>query len=149
MERSEFEQWRSKEVARLLALVETERRYYQEVVAAFEKYDRAALPVVDASLAELREHDFPPFAAFADAPMAMTAHVVYTALDASAPATQSRKVISGTIRKAIGFNGLLMTDDPGASVRTRHRVRACRSYVARCRIRGSQPFRRYAPDAIR
>lgn len=34
MERSEFEQWRSKEVARLLALVETERRYYQEIVAA-------------------------------------------------------------------------------------------------------------------
>lgn len=34
MERTEFEQWRSKEVARLLALVETERRYYQEVVAA-------------------------------------------------------------------------------------------------------------------
>ena len=34
MERTEFEQWRSKEVARLLALVETERRYYQDVVAA-------------------------------------------------------------------------------------------------------------------
>lgn len=34
MERSEFEQWRSKEVARLLSLVETERRYYQEIVAA-------------------------------------------------------------------------------------------------------------------
>ena len=33
MERSEFEQWRSKEVARLLSLVETERRYYQEIVA--------------------------------------------------------------------------------------------------------------------
>ena len=34
MERSEFEQWKSKEVARLLALVETERRYYQEMVAS-------------------------------------------------------------------------------------------------------------------
>ena len=34
MERTEFEQWRSREVARLLALVETERRYYQDVVAA-------------------------------------------------------------------------------------------------------------------
>src|SRR5712675_64111 len=33
MERTDFEQWRSKEVARLLALVETERRYYQEIVA--------------------------------------------------------------------------------------------------------------------
>src|ERR1700723_2000215 len=34
MERTDFEQWKGKEVARLLALVETERRYYQEMVAA-------------------------------------------------------------------------------------------------------------------
>ena len=34
MERTDFEQWKSREVARLLALVETERRYYQEMVAA-------------------------------------------------------------------------------------------------------------------
>src|SRR5436190_11144449 len=33
MERADFEQWKPKEVARLLALVETERRYYQEIVA--------------------------------------------------------------------------------------------------------------------
>src|SRR5579862_923561 len=33
MERTDFEQWKAKEVARLLALVETERRYYQEMVA--------------------------------------------------------------------------------------------------------------------
>lgn len=69
------------------------------------------LPVVDAKRAELEAVDFPPFAAMADAPMAMTAHVVYTALDKSAPATLSRKVISGVIRKQIGFRGLLMTDD--------------------------------------
>ena len=69
------------------------------------------LPVVDASRAELEAVDFPPFAAFADAPMAMTAHVVFTALDKTAPATLSRKVISNVIRKAIGFRGLLMTDD--------------------------------------
>lgn len=34
MERTDFEQWKAKEVARLLALVETERRYYQEMAAA-------------------------------------------------------------------------------------------------------------------
>ncbi len=34
MERTDFEQWKAKEVARLLALVETERRYYQEMVAS-------------------------------------------------------------------------------------------------------------------
>ncbi len=33
MDRSDLEQWKPKEVARLLALVETERRYYQEIVA--------------------------------------------------------------------------------------------------------------------
>jgi beta-N-acetylhexosaminidase len=69
------------------------------------------LPVVDASRAELAAVDFPPFAAFADAPMGMTAHVVYTALDKSAPATLSKKVISSVIRREIGFRGLLMTDD--------------------------------------
>jgi len=69
------------------------------------------LPVVTASRAELEAVDFPPFAAFADAPMAMTAHVVFTALDKTAPATLSRKVISKIIRKEIGFRGLLMTDD--------------------------------------
>ncbi len=34
MERANFEKWKPKEVARLLALVETERRYYQEIVAS-------------------------------------------------------------------------------------------------------------------
>ena len=70
-----------------------------------------SLPVVEASRAELETVDFPPFAAMADAPMAMTAHVVYTDLDATSPATLSRKVISRVIRKQIGFQGLLMTDD--------------------------------------
>ncbi|WP_373504499.1 beta-N-acetylhexosaminidase [Aestuariivirga sp.] len=69
------------------------------------------LPVVEATRAELEAIDFPPFAAMADAPMGMTAHVVYTALDKTAPATLSRKVIANIIRKQIGFRGLLMTDD--------------------------------------
>jgi beta-N-acetylhexosaminidase len=68
------------------------------------------LPVVTASRPELEASDFAAFAAFADAPMAMTAHVVYQAVDRDQPATQSRKVI-GLIRKQIGFDGLLMTDD--------------------------------------
>ena len=69
-----------------------------------------SLPVVDATRAELAAVDFPPFAALADAPMAMTAHVVYSALDKTAPATTSKKVVN-IIRKEIGFRGLLMTDD--------------------------------------
>lgn len=69
------------------------------------------LPVVDASAEELRTIDFPPFAAFADAPMAMTAHVVFTAFDAERPATLSPTIVKKVIRQEIGFHGLLMTDD--------------------------------------
>jgi beta-N-acetylhexosaminidase len=69
------------------------------------------LPVVDATLAELEARDFAPFRALADMPMAMTAHVVYRALDRSRPATTSPLVIAETIRGAIGFQGLLISDD--------------------------------------
>jgi len=70
-----------------------------------------SLPVVTASLTELRLTDFPPFAALADAPMAMTAHVVYSAIDPAHAATQSRTVVRTIIRGEIGFDGLLMSDD--------------------------------------
>jgi beta-N-acetylhexosaminidase len=69
------------------------------------------LPVIDASRSDLEAVDFPPFAAMADAPMGMTAHVVYTDIDPDHPATQSKKVINTIIRREIGFRGLLMTDD--------------------------------------
>ncbi|TRW16657.1 beta-N-acetylhexosaminidase [Glacieibacterium frigidum] len=69
------------------------------------------LPVVDASREEL-ETDFAPFRDLNDAPMAMTAHVVYTALDAARCATMSPVVID-LIRSDIGFDGLLMSDDLG------------------------------------
>ncbi len=68
------------------------------------------LPVVEADDAAL-EVDIAPFAALADAPMAMTTHVLYTAWDRLRPATQSPVVIGEVIRRRIGFDGLLMTDD--------------------------------------
>ena len=68
-----------------------------------------ALPRVSASRAELAR-DFAPFAALADLPMAMTAHVVFEALDPDAPATLSPTMVRA-IREEIGFDGLLMTDD--------------------------------------
>ncbi len=68
------------------------------------------LPVVEASRAELERIDFSPFRANADLPIAMTAHVVYTAIDASAPGTSSR-IVNDIIRRDIGFDGLLLTDD--------------------------------------
>ena len=68
------------------------------------------LPTVDASLEELRAVDFAPFRALNDLPMAMTAHLVFAALDPGRPATQSSVMID-LIRNEIGFRGLLMTDD--------------------------------------
>ncbi len=70
-----------------------------------------ALPRVEASRDALSRTDFAPFRALSDMPMAMTAHVVYAALDPRRPATTSRRVISDTIRTDIGFQGLLMSDD--------------------------------------
>jgi beta-N-acetylhexosaminidase len=70
-----------------------------------------ALPVVRASVDELEAVDFVPFRHLADAPMAMTAHVVYAAIDTVRPATVSPVVIKEVIRGRIGFSGLLMSDD--------------------------------------
>lgn len=69
------------------------------------------LPVVDTPRAELERSDFAPFRALAQAPLAMTAHVVYTDIDPNAPATTSKRVIDEAIRGFIGFDGALMTDD--------------------------------------
>ncbi len=68
------------------------------------------LPVVRATAAEL-EIDFAPFRALADAPLAMTAHIVYPAFDPDRPASTSAVVIDRVIRGAIGFNGVLLSDD--------------------------------------
>jgi beta-N-acetylhexosaminidase len=69
------------------------------------------LPVVQTPLAVLEATDFRPFRALADAPMAMTAHVVFSAVDEDACATLSHRVINQVIRGHIGFDGLLMSDD--------------------------------------
>jgi beta-N-acetylhexosaminidase len=68
------------------------------------------LPVVEASR-EALERDFTPFRTLSDLPMAMTAHVVYRALDPDHPATASRIVVEEIMRGAIGFAGLIMSDD--------------------------------------
>lgn len=70
-----------------------------------------ALPVVETDAATLRETDFAPFTALADRPFAMTAHVLYPALDPDFCATLSKKIIAKVIRKQIGFGGLLISDD--------------------------------------
>ncbi|MEX5729386.1 beta-N-acetylhexosaminidase [Rhodovulum iodosum] len=68
------------------------------------------LPRVSADRATLEAEDFAPFRALADLPMAMTAHIVYDAIDPDRAATVSPQAI-GVIRDEIGFDGLLMSDD--------------------------------------
>ena len=69
------------------------------------------LPEVDTLQKELERTDFAAFQPLADLPMAMTAHVVFSALDPAHPATTSATIIRQVIRGVIGFQGLLMSDD--------------------------------------
>ena len=72
-----------------------------------------ALPVVDASRDELIATDLVPARRLHHLPLAMTAHVVYRAVDADRPGTLSPVVIGELIRGEAGFGGLLLSDDLG------------------------------------
>ncbi|PZU00115.1 MAG: beta-N-acetylhexosaminidase [Brevundimonas sp.] len=69
-----------------------------------------ALPTVHADFETLDGWDFAPFKALSDMPLAMTAHIVFTAIDGKRPATQSKKAVR-TMREHLGFSGLILTDD--------------------------------------
>jgi beta-N-acetylhexosaminidase len=69
------------------------------------------LPVVETGWDELEATDFATFKVCSDMPMAMTAHVIYAAIDRKRPATTSKKVMRKVVRGAIGFDGLVMSDD--------------------------------------
>lgn len=74
------------------------------------------LPVVNESVETLWASDFAAFRDFCHArpdlaPLGMTAHVVYSAVDAVRPATTSARVLDQVVRRGMGFDGLLMTDD--------------------------------------
>jgi beta-N-acetylhexosaminidase len=70
-----------------------------------------ALPVVETRHEALSKTDFAPFCALAAMPWAMTAHIIYMAIDPTAPATLSPRIIRETIRGEIGFDGVLVSDD--------------------------------------
>ncbi len=70
----------------------------------------AQLPVVETEPQILAAHDFAPFHALRDQPLAMTAHIVYAAFDPRRPATQSADVIGDVVRGQIGFRGILLSD---------------------------------------
>jgi beta-N-acetylhexosaminidase len=91
------------------------------------------LPVVEAGREELLASDLVPFRICADSPFAMTAHVVYTALDPDRPATLSPAVIRELVRGAIGFRGILISDDLGMKALTGDiGTRAAASLAAGC-----------------
>jgi beta-N-acetylhexosaminidase len=70
-----------------------------------------ACPRVEEGRELLSQTDFAPFRALSAMPWAMTAHIVYAAIDDSAPATFSGMVIDTIIRHEIGFGGVLVSDD--------------------------------------
>jgi beta-N-acetylhexosaminidase len=92
------------------------------------------LPVIKTALAKLEATDFKPFRVWAQRiPAAMTAHVVLAAVDDKLPATLSAKVINGIIRRRIGFDGLLMSDDiTMGALKGRMSERARRALHAGC-----------------
>jgi len=70
------------------------------------------LPEVTHTRAQLEAIDLPPFRAAiaAGVDTIMTAHVVLPAIDPGVPATMSRKILTGLLRKELGFDGLIVTD---------------------------------------
>lgn len=70
-------------------------------------------PVVKKSLDQLQAAELPPFAHACRAKIEalMTAHVVYTALDAKLPATLSEAVVTGLLRHQLGYDGVVFSDD--------------------------------------
>jgi beta-N-acetylhexosaminidase len=120
------------------------------------------LPVVETDAGTLEATDFATFRLLNHAPLAMTAHVVYTEIDSGAPATLSARTISKVVRGSIGYDGCLMSDDlsmkalsGGFAERTRAALEAGCDLVLHCNghmnemepIVGATP--RLSGDALR
>lgn len=120
------------------------------------------LPIVETDAGTLEATDFAAFRLLNHAPLAMTAHVVYTAFDPGAPATLSKRMIGEVIRGSIGFDGCLMSDDlsmkalsGGFEDRTRKAIAAGCDLVLHCngKMDEMEPIAAAAPrlsgDALR
>jgi len=72
-----------------------------------------ALPIVHHTQARLDEVELVPFRAAARAGLAtmMTAHIVVTSIDEQVPATLSRAICTDLLRGALGYRGVLFSDD--------------------------------------
>ena len=104
-----------------------------------------ALPEVDAPLADLERTELLPFrqALAAGCPAVLVAHVRYPALDPEWPASMSPEVIDGLLRRQMGFDGLVLSDDL--------EMNAVRSRMGRRRRRSAVPsgWRRSRPRVPR
>ena len=71
------------------------------------------LPTVNHDRERIRTLELQPFRAAIDADVAaiMTAHIIYPAFDPDRPATLSPAILTDLLRKELGFEGLLITDD--------------------------------------
>ncbi|SDN60445.1 beta-N-acetylhexosaminidase [Paenibacillus sp. yr247] len=71
------------------------------------------LPIVQNDLARLRKLELIPFAEAIkhQADAIMVAHILLPKIDANNPASMSRKIMTDLLRKEMGFQGLIMTDD--------------------------------------
>ncbi len=93
------------------------------------------LPIVDASAEILINSDFSAFKSLSHLPLAMTAHIIFSAFDKKLPATSSEIIINDIIRSQIGFNGLLLTDDLSMkALKGKFSTRAKNSLAAGCDI---------------
>jgi len=104
-----------------------------------------ALPTVDTDRATLEQTDFAAFRALNHLPLAMTAHIVFSAIDPVAPATISATIVREVIRGSVGFDGVLMTDDismgalPGTmAARVRASIAAGCDIVLHCNGRADE-----------
>ena len=113
-----------------------------------EADSHVTLPRVAASRADLAK-DFAPFRALCDAPAAMTAHIVYEALDRERPATCSPLVIDSVIRGEIGFQGLLMSDDLNMKALAQAMPGGLRDHAAAARAAGCDIVVQCSGDAGR
>lgn len=77
-----------------------------------DKDSHLHLPCVDRKLEELRAVELPPFvhACQRHIESLMTAHVLYRALDDEFPATLSAKIVTGMLREALGYDGVVFSD---------------------------------------
>jgi beta-N-acetylhexosaminidase len=73
------------------------------------------LPIIDATLEELRARELKPFAAAIKSGigMIMTSHILFRVLDAAVPATLSRRITHELLREELGFDGVIVSDDVG------------------------------------